>query len=104
MNPRLEGKVAIITGAASGFGRGIAVKFAQEGAKVVIADLSVEAGQALAKELGCVFSKADVTNRVDWERLLKEMMETFGQLDIIVNNTGATYLNKSTRGGHRQGL
>ncbi|KAI1101131.1 3-oxoacyl-reductase [Jackrogersella minutella] len=94
--PRLEGKVAIVTGGASGFGRGIATKFVEEGAKVIIADLSEEAGQAVAKELSCNFAKGDVTKREDWENLLKTALDTFGQLDIVVNNAGATYANKPT--------
>lgn len=97
MSPgRLDGKVAIITGAASGFGKGIAAKFVQEGSKVVIADLSEEAGTATANELGGKFVKADVTKTADWERLLTETLSTYGQLDIVVNNAGATYPNKPT--------
>ncbi|KAI1188544.1 3-oxoacyl-reductase [Nemania serpens] len=94
--PRLEGKVAIVTGGASGFGKGIATKFVQEGAKVLIADLSEAAGQAAGKELGCAFTVADVTKREDWERILKESVEKFGKLDIVVNNAGAAYVNKAT--------
>ncbi|KIW02579.1 uncharacterized protein PV09_06030 [Verruconis gallopava] len=96
MAPRLEGKVAIVTGAASGFGKGIAIKFIEEGAKVLVADLSAEAGQAVAKELGCAFSVADVTKKDDWDRLLKDACGQFGKLDIVVNNAGATYANKPT--------
>ncbi|KAH8647813.1 3-oxoacyl-reductase [Xylariales sp. PMI_506] len=95
MAPRLEGKVAIVTGAASGFGRGIAVRFAAEGAKVLIADLS-QLGEAAAKELGCAFAQADVTKREDWQRLLDTTIKEFGQLDIVVNNAGSTYANKPT--------
>ncbi|KAI1458615.1 3-oxoacyl-reductase [Annulohypoxylon moriforme] len=94
--PRLDGKVAIVTGGASGFGRGIAAKFAEEGAKVIIADLSEEAGQTVAQELSCKFAKADVTKREDWENLLKVALDAYGQLDIVVNNAGATYVNKPT--------
>ncbi|KAI1631202.1 3-oxoacyl-reductase [Biscogniauxia mediterranea] len=94
--PRLEGKVAIVTGGASGFGRGIATKFVEEGARVIIADLSEEAGQGVAKELGCRFAKADVTKREDWERLLKEAVDALGQVDIVVNNAGAAYANAAT--------
>ncbi|KAI1499264.1 3-oxoacyl-reductase [Biscogniauxia marginata] len=94
--PRLEGKVAIVTGGASGFGQGIATKFVEEGARVIIADLSEEAGQGVANELGCSFAAADVTKREDWERLLREAVDKFGQLDIIVNNAGATYANTAT--------
>ncbi|KAI1123990.1 3-oxoacyl-reductase [Nemania abortiva] len=93
---RLEGKVAIVTGGASGFGKGIATKFVEEGARVLIADLSNEAGQGVAKELGCAFVIGDVTKREDWEQLLKEATDKFGQLDIVVNNAGAAYPNKAT--------
>jgi NAD(P)-dependent dehydrogenase (short-subunit alcohol dehydrogenase family) len=96
MPNRLEGKVAIVTGAASGFGKGIATKFVEEGAKVLIADLSIDAGTAVAKELGCSFAKADVTKSADWQNLLEEAIKTFGHLDIVVNNAGATYANKPT--------
>ncbi|KIV80843.1 hypothetical protein PV11_08319 [Exophiala sideris] len=93
---RLENKVAIVTGGASGFGRGIATKFAREGTKVIIADLSGEAAETVAKELGCQYSVADVTKREHWNDLLKLAVEQFGGLDIIVNNAGATYKNKPT--------
>jgi len=93
---RLNGKVAIITGAASGFGKGIAIKFVQEGCRVIIADLSQEAGTAVAAELGCSFVRADVTKRSDWEELLAQAVKQFGGLDIVVNNAGATYTNKPT--------
>ncbi|KND88049.1 4-formylbenzenesulfonate dehydrogenase TsaC1/TsaC2 [Tolypocladium ophioglossoides CBS 100239] len=97
MSPgRLDGKVAIIPGAASGFGKGIAAKFVQEGSKVIIADLSEEAGIATAIALGGKFVRADVTKTADWERLLAETLSAFGQLDIVVNNAGATYPNKAT--------
>lgn len=95
---RLQGKVAIVTGAASGFGKGIAAKFVAEGANVIIADLSVEAGQAAASELGAtaVFAQGDVTKSDDWAALLKLAVDKFGGLDIVVNNAGATYVNKPT--------
>lgn len=93
---RLDGKVAIITGAASGFGKGIALKFVQEGCKVLIADLSEAAGQTVAAELGCTFKRADVTKPEDWQALLDEILASYGHLDIVVNNAGATYANKPT--------
>lgn len=96
MPGRLEGKVAIVTGGASGFGKGVATKFAAEGARVIIADLSQEAGEAAAKELGCDFAVADVTNREHWKQLLQTALDKHGQLDIVVNNAGATYANKAT--------
>ncbi|KAM4064947.1 enoyl-(Acyl carrier protein) reductase [Hirsutella rhossiliensis] len=93
---RLQGKVSIVTGAASGFGKGIAAKFVHEGSKVVIADMADEAGQAAAQELGCKFVTADVSSKSDWERLLSDTLREFGQLDIVVNNAGVTYPNKAT--------
>jgi NAD(P)-dependent dehydrogenase (short-subunit alcohol dehydrogenase family) len=93
---RLEGKVAIITGAASGFGRGTATKFAQEGAKVIVADLSEDAGKAVASELGGAFLRTDVTQRADWEAVLALAIKEYGQLDVVVNNAGASYQNKAT--------
>lgn len=94
--PRLQGKVAIVTGGAAGFGRGIATKFAAEGAQVMIADLSGEAGEATATELGCSFARTDVTKREEWAALLAATLQRFGRLDIVVNNAGATYANKAT--------
>lgn len=85
-----------MTGAASGFGKGIAAKFVHEGSRVVMADLAREAGLAAAQELGCKFIVADVSSRSDWERLLSMTLSEFGQLDIVVNNAGVTYLNKAT--------
>lgn len=93
---RLQFKVAIVTGGASGFGRGIAAKFVDEGAQVIIADLSEETGQAAAAELKCDFVRADVTRRADWEALLQTAVDRFGGLDVVVNNAGTTYANKPT--------
>ena len=85
---RLEGKVAVLTGAASGIGRAAAVKFAAEGARVVVADLSVEAGLAVAAEVGGVFVRADVTEPADVEAMYKAALEHFGGLDVCFNNAG----------------
>jgi len=94
LSRRLEGKVAIVTGGGSGFGAGIATKFVQEGAKVIIADMSQENGTKVAESLGCEFQTTNVTKREDWEALLKKTIDTFGGLDIIVNNAGTSYSNK----------
>lgn len=96
MPGRLAGKVAIVTGAASGFGKGIAAKFVEEGATVTIADLSEDAGLKAAEELGCTFFKTDVTSRDHWQSLLEDVLNKHGSLDIVINNAGATYANKST--------
>ncbi|KAM0554056.1 hypothetical protein ACHAPJ_007131 [Fusarium lateritium] len=96
MTGRLQGKTAIVTGGASGFGKGIATKFIAEGANVIITDLNEEQGQAVASDLGCLFSRADVTNPDDWRRVLDLALDKFKQLDIVVNNAGAAYANKPT--------
>ncbi|KAJ5223331.1 hypothetical protein N7468_007873 [Penicillium chermesinum] len=96
MSQKLANKVAIVTGAASGFGTGIATKFVQEGCKVLIADLNAEGGQKVADELGCSFAVADVTNLEHWKALLEKAGAEFGGLDIVVNNAGVTYVNKPT--------
>lgn len=93
----MKGKVAIVTGGASGFGKGIATKFRSEGASVIITDLSEETGTAVAKEIGATFVKADVTKREDWEKVLKQAIDNFGRLDTVVNNAGTTYANKVSR-------
>ncbi|KPA38916.1 3-oxoacyl-acp reductase [Fusarium langsethiae] len=96
MTGRLQGKTAIVTGGASGFGKGIATKFIAEGANVVITDLNDQHGQTVAQELNCVFSRADATNADDWRRVLDFTLEEYNQLDIVVNNAGATYAKKPT--------
>ena len=96
MSPRLAGKVAIVTGAASGFGKGIAAKFVEQGARVLIADISEEAGKQTAEELCCSFAVSDVTREDHWKALLRQALDEFGQVDIIINNAGTTYANKPT--------
>ena len=91
---RLEGKTAIVTGGASGFGAGIVRKFASEGAKVMIADLNIDLANSLAKELGDHVRalKTNVTNRTDIKALAEATIEAFGQIDILINNAGTTHL------------
>jgi 3alpha(or 20beta)-hydroxysteroid dehydrogenase len=87
---RLSGKVAIITGAARGMGASHARVFAQEGAKVVLTDLSKSAGQALASDIGgsAMFIEHDVTSPADWNKVVAEAERTHGKIDILVNNAG----------------
>lgn len=89
---RLQGKVAIITGAAQGMGAAHATLFAQEGAKVVITDLNEEKGQALAQELGenVIFVKQNVTSEEDWATVVAKAEEAFGPVNVLVNNAGIT--------------
>lgn len=87
---RLEGKVAAITGAASGFGREAARRFVREGARVVLGDIQEEAGAAVAAELGdaAVFRVCDVTREDDVAGLVDAAVDAFGQLDVMYNNAG----------------
>lgn len=87
---KLDGKVAIITGGARGMGASHVHTFVNEGAKVVFTDLNEEGGVALANELGenVHFIKQDVTNAADWDRVVAETEETFGPVNILVNNAG----------------
>ncbi|MEZ5595783.1 MAG: SDR family oxidoreductase [Pseudomonadales bacterium] len=87
---RLDGKVAAITGAASGFGAEAARLFVKEGAKVAIGDIQTDRGEALARELGdaAVFVRCDVTSEADVAGLVDAAVAKFGQLDIMYNNAG----------------
>lgn len=90
MTGRLEGKVAVITGAASGIGAGTAERFVAEGARVVVADLQVEAGTALAASLGdaAVFAECNVTNEDQVAGAVDAAVAAFGRLDCMFNNAG----------------
>lgn len=90
MAGRLEGKVAVITGAASGIGRASAKLFAAEGARVVAADLNEAQGLALsnAQPGAIVFKRTDVTQEGDIESMIAEAVSRFGRLDILFNNAG----------------
>ncbi len=94
---RLEGKVAIVTGAASGFGRGIAEAFAREGARVVVADLDTKGAAAVASGIGtaAVPFTCDVSKKADVDGLVAAAVKVFGGLDILVNNAGITHKNQS---------
>jgi NAD(P)-dependent dehydrogenase (short-subunit alcohol dehydrogenase family) len=88
MPGRLEGKVAVITGAASGIGRETARRFAEEGADVVVADLADEPGRQAAEEVGGLYARADVTDPGDVRRMYREAAERFGGIDVLFNNAG----------------
>lgn len=87
---RLNGKVAIISGAARGMGSSHARIFAREGAKLIITDKNADGGQALAQEIGanCLFVEQDVTKPKDWDRVVAVGEQRFGKIDILVNNAG----------------
>jgi 3-oxoacyl-[acyl-carrier protein] reductase len=89
---RLKDKVCLITGGAAGIGKATAIKFAKEGARVVLCDVDEEAGQALAKELGngALFYKVDVTNREAVQEWIDDVVEKMGSVDVLVNNAGIT--------------
>lgn len=91
---RLNGKTAIVTGGASGFGEGIVRKFLSEGAQVVIADINLSAAQIIADELGkeSVAVQVDVADGTSVENLKALASEAFGRIDIIINNAGVTHL------------
>jgi NAD(P)-dependent dehydrogenase (short-subunit alcohol dehydrogenase family) len=85
---KLQDKIAIITGAASGIGKGCAELFAEEGATVVVTDIQDEAGQQLADAIGGAYLHVDVTDPASVEGMVKSTVERFGRIDILMNNAG----------------
>ena len=87
---RLEGKVAAITGGASGIGAGTVRRFVEEGAKVLIADLDTDKGTALAAELGAAtaFLRTDVSKEEDVAAMIAETTDRWGRIDVLFNNAG----------------
>jgi len=93
---QLAGKVAIITGAGSGFGTGMAEAYIREGAKVIVADINAEAGERVAKSLGAN-AKAiatDVANGASVQAMVQACVDSFGVPDIVINNAGTTHRNQ----------
>lgn len=91
---RLEGKVAIVTGAAQGTGRVIAQSFAEQGCKLVLADVRAEAGEQLSAELGAnaIFRTTDVRSVEDWQALCEAGLQAFNRIDVLVNNAAVLLL------------
>jgi 3-oxoacyl-[acyl-carrier protein] reductase len=87
---RLQDKVALITGGAAGIGKATAIRFAEEGASVVICDVDTKSGEKTLKELGpdAAFYRVDVTDRGSVDRWVKSVLEKYGRIDVLVNNAG----------------
>lgn len=96
---RVKGKVAIVTGAARGLGKAIALLLAEEGAKVIVSDIDVNNGEKLVEEINkfgkAVFVKHDVTSEKGWVELIDKTIAEFGKLDVLVNNAGVFFIGKS---------
>ena len=89
---RLQDKVCIVTGGAAGIGKATALKFAKEGAKVIICDVNEEAGNAVLQELGegASFYKVNVTNRQEVQTWIDDVAAKYGHIDVLINNAGIT--------------
>ena len=91
---RLENKVAIVTGGGSGFGAGIVKKFAEEGAKVVVADINISGAEEIAHSFKSFPVEVDVSNSRSFKNMIKKTLGHFKRIDIMVNNAGITHLPK----------
>ncbi len=92
---RLEDKIALITGGSRGIGAATADLFATHGAEVIIVDLLVEEGEALASRIGGQFYQLDVSDELGWQQLVASIQKAYGRLDIVFNNAGITGLNEN---------
>ena len=95
MSGRFEGRAVVVTGAGSGFGREMAVRFAGEGASVVVADIS-DQGQAVAGEITdaggeAIFQRTDVSRSGEVEAMIEACIDRFGHIDVLVNNAGYSH-------------
>ena len=88
MSGRLENKVALVTGGASGIGEGIVRRFCWEGASVLLADVDRTRGLAVAADCGAAFVELDVSSVAGWRALSEKVRADYGQLDVVVNNAG----------------
>lgn len=91
---RLDGKTAIVTGAGSGFGAGIARRFAAEGARVMVADLDGDAATTVAQEIDGIAQVTDVASAASVKDMAAAALDAWGRVDILVNNAGITHLPK----------
>ena len=92
MAGRLEGKVALVTGGASGIGAETSRIYAREGAKVAIADVNDNAGHAVSEEIGdaALYAHLDTRSEAEWQAVVEQVVETYGRLDILVNAAGVS--------------
>ena len=91
---RLQGKIALVTGAAAGIGEGIARAFVAEGARVVLSDLRDESGRSVAASIGACaeYLHLDVREEAEWIAVMDRLLQTHGRVDVVVNNAGVTGL------------
>ena len=92
---RLEGKTALITGGGSGFGAGIATKFAEEGAKVIIGDINMDSAKKISKKINGIPLEVDFSSNASVKRMVRKLFTLVSAVDILVNNAGITHLPNS---------